>query len=75
MAHGTVEVSLALHTAIVLPRCILQLDAYPSSGREVRVADKADDSVAAIAEPDDLADYKFRHGALVASYRSLTILR
>lgn len=52
MAHSTVKVSLTLHAAVVLSRCILQLDAYPSSWSEVRVADEADDSVAAIAELD-----------------------
>lgn len=73
MAHGAVEITLALHAAIVLPGCILQLDAYPSSGSEVRVADVADGGVAAIAEPDYLADCKIRHGSLGASYRSLAI--
>ncbi len=67
MAHGAVEVALALHTAIVLAAVILELDTDPVAGREQRLANEADGAVAAIAQPDGLPGRKLRHSAACVS--------
>ncbi len=61
VAHGAVEVALALDTAIVLTAVVLQLDADPVASREQGLADEADDASATIAQPDGLAGRELRH--------------
>lgn len=54
--HIAVEVAFPLHTAIVLPRIVFELDADPFAGCEVREANIADDADSAVCELDGLAD-------------------
>ncbi len=64
MAHGAVEVALALHAAVVLAAVVLELDADPVAGGKQRLADEADDTVAAIAQPDRLSSGEVRHASV-----------
>lgn len=61
IAGLAVKVLLALDTAVVLAGAVVQLDADPDARGKVRVADEADDGVAAVGEPDGLARYQVRH--------------
>lgn len=54
VAHIAFKVPLALNTAIILSRTIVQLDANPFSDRKERLADEADNRIAAVGETDDL---------------------
>jgi hypothetical protein len=55
-SHSTVEISFSLDAAIILAGAIIKLNPYPVPWSELSLADEADDSGAAIAEPDNLPD-------------------
>lgn len=54
--HIAVKVAFSLHTAIVLPRVIFELDTNPFAGCKVREANIADDADSAVGELHGLAD-------------------
>ena len=63
IAHGAIEVALASDAAIVLPRLVLELDAYPVAHLEVGLAKEADNALAAIGELHRLTGFEIGHYA------------
>jgi hypothetical protein len=56
MAHGTVEIAVALDATIVLPCVLLEFDSNPLTGSELGGSNKPNDAIAAVIEPDSLPD-------------------
>lgn len=61
VAHGAVEVALALDASIVFARLLLELDADPFAHLEVSWAREPHNSLAAIVEQDGLPRLEVRH--------------
>jgi hypothetical protein len=61
IVHGAIEVSDALHAAIVFARLFVELDTNPLANLKVGWARKPDRGFAAIIELDDLPRLKVRH--------------
>jgi hypothetical protein len=64
VAHGAVEVALALDAAVVLARRVLELDADPDAGGEGGLAGISDRGIATVAQLDLAAggQLRERHG-------------
>lgn len=56
MAHGTVEIAVALDATIVLPCVLLEFDSNPLTRSELGGSNKPNDATAAVIEPDSLPD-------------------
>ena len=61
VAHGAVEVALALNAAIVLPALLLEFDAHPLADLKVRLSSEADGAFAPIGQLDRLASLEVGH--------------
>lgn len=71
-AHLAVEVALPLNGAIVLAAIVVELDADPVAGREVRLAHEANSGLATVGQLDDLADFNAGHVGRCGSGRIQT---
>lgn len=63
-AGRAVEVSLALDSAVILARVVIELDADPVAHGEMGLADEADDSITAVAQPNVLSNCYLGHVVL-----------
>jgi hypothetical protein len=61
VAHGAIEVTLSLNTAIVFAGLLFQFDAYPLANLKVCSSSEADNGFAAIVELDSLPRLEIWH--------------